>query len=310
MLLDQPQPFHLFSGKVNRTGVAAESPLFEVVVYPVGKRRKGIRIAHLKTDNRNQVGQLSECAFLYLVRLLDGITIPQTLDRDARCFEFLIQFGQIFQYHRTFFIRFIVDDAQGNDLIFIFLDEILECRDHPVCRFLLIGIITSKEYLVQIDAVDDLIMAAADIFNKIAHFRLLERCNGLFDELFLGLCKLFRCGRKHAAFCLRFGLNDIFIKGIQQILRNLLCGLPHGFFELLVFAAFHPAAETNHTVCKRSQSVLIPRTECNVHHQFLHGNRWLAFQRAGLGLFGFGYTHCIHDHKVIFVFRSRRCYLL
>ena len=106
MLLDQPQPFHLLSGKVDRTGVAAEGPLFEVVVYPVGKGRKGIRIAHLKTDNRNQIGQLSECAFLYLVRLLDGITIPQTLDRDTLCFEFLIQFRQFFQYHRTFFYTF------------------------------------------------------------------------------------------------------------------------------------------------------------------------------------------------------------
>ena len=30
MLLDQPQPFHLFCGKMDRTGVAAESPLFEL----------------------------------------------------------------------------------------------------------------------------------------------------------------------------------------------------------------------------------------------------------------------------------------
>ena len=96
MLLDQPQPFHLLSGKVNRTGVAAESPLFEVIVYPVGKGRQGIRIAHLKTDNRNQVGQLGKCAFLYLARLLDGITIPQALNRDAFCLEFLIQFRQFF----------------------------------------------------------------------------------------------------------------------------------------------------------------------------------------------------------------------
>ena len=152
MLLDEPQPFHLFCGEMDSTGIAAECPLLEVVVYPVGKRREGIRIAHLKTDNGNQVGQLGKCTFLYLARLLDGITIPQALNRDALCFEFLIQFRQFFQYHQTFFIRFIVDDAQGNDLIFVFLDEILEGRNHPVGIFLPIRRVPGKQNFIQIDA--------------------------------------------------------------------------------------------------------------------------------------------------------------
>ncbi len=226
------------------------------------------------------------------------------------CFEILIQFRQFFQYHRTFFIRFIVDDAQGNDLIFVFLDEILECRNHPVCRFLLIGIITSKEYFVQINAVDDLVMAAADIFNKIANFRLLERCNGLFDELFLGLCKLFRCGRKHAAFCLRFGLNDILIKGIQQILRNLLYGLPYGFFlnclcslrSILRLRRITRFAREVKVSSSRAPSAMF------IISSFMETAGLRSSVRVS-GLFGFGYTHCIHDHKMIFVFRSRRCYL-
>lgn len=83
MVFNQTQPFHLFLGKLDMSGVLLECPLHEVIVHLVRKRGEGIGVAHLKADDRNQIGKLCHCAALDLTRLLDGIAIPQALHRNA-----------------------------------------------------------------------------------------------------------------------------------------------------------------------------------------------------------------------------------
>ena len=90
MVFDQTQPLHLFFRKLDMSGIFTECPLHEVIVHLVRKWAKGIGIAHLKADDGNQVGQLRHSATFYLVRLLDGIAIPQPFYRNSMGFQLFV----------------------------------------------------------------------------------------------------------------------------------------------------------------------------------------------------------------------------
>ena len=92
MVFNQTQPFHLFFGKLNVSGITFERPLHKVIIHLIRKRAEVIGIAHLKANDGDEVCQLRHRATLYLVRLLDGIAVPQAFYGDALGFQLAIQF--------------------------------------------------------------------------------------------------------------------------------------------------------------------------------------------------------------------------
>ena len=165
MVLDQPQPFHLFIGEVHRTGVAPERPLHEVVVHPIGKGRQMIGIAHLKADDRHQIGQLAQRAALDLAGLLNGIAVPEPLDGDALGLELFIERFEPGNGHGPVLVALVVKNPQGDDFIPVFRDEVAQGLYGALRVGLLLHVEAREEHRVQIDIVDDLIVVAADVFH-------------------------------------------------------------------------------------------------------------------------------------------------
>ena len=187
MILDEAQPFHLLIRKMDMACVPAQRPLHEVIIHLVRERREVISIAHLKTDDGDQVRKLRHGAPLDLFRLPDGIAFPQALDGDVLRLQLFIQGFELCNRHGTVLIPLIVNDPQGKDLILVLLDKRMEGLEDAVCIRLLVGIIPGKEHRVDIHGIDDLLMAAAHILDVIANIRIIEGLHGLLDQRLLCL---------------------------------------------------------------------------------------------------------------------------
>ena len=122
-------------------GVAAEGPLLEIVADPLGKGDQRLRRAHLKPDEGDQVGQLHHRAPLHLVRLLDGVAVPQPVHRDVSGFQPFIQRLELGNRHGAVFVPLVVDDAQGRDLVPVFLNKLPEGLNDPAGSLLLADVV-------------------------------------------------------------------------------------------------------------------------------------------------------------------------
>ena len=149
-------------------------------------------------------------------------------------------------------------------------------------------------------------MAAADIFDEIPNFRAAERRGGLTGGLPLHRLQLFLGGGRGLEFPLGLGRQHVLIKGVEQILRQLIGRQTHHLGKLLAFAGAHLAVQPDHTIGKGCQGIRIPCAQRHIQHEFFHGNRRLALQGAGLGLFGFGDAYGVHNDKMVLVLGGRR----
>ena len=77
-----------------------------------------------------------------------------------------------------------------------------------------LGVETGKDDVVQIYIIDDLLVTAADIFDKVPDVRIMEGLDGICNGVFLRLCKLL-WGRGHAVEGgLRAACNTVFVKSV------------------------------------------------------------------------------------------------
>ena len=106
------------------------------------------------------------------------------------------------------------------------------------------------------------------------------------------------------------GGEDILVKGIKQIFRQLTGRNAYHLGKFLPLAGAHLAVEANHPVGKGSQGVLVPSAQGYRHHQLFQRDRGLALQGTGLGLLGLGNAHRIHNDKVVLVLGGRGGHLL
>ena len=141
VVLDEPQPLHLLVGEVDGPGVAAEGPLLEIVVDPLGKGRQCLRRTQLEANQRDKVGQLQRRIFLYLVRLPDGIAVPQPLPGDTFRSQLLIQRFELGNCHRPVLVPLVVDDTQGGDLVLIFSNKFSKRPNCPAGGLLLADVV-------------------------------------------------------------------------------------------------------------------------------------------------------------------------
>ena len=176
-----------------------------------------------------------------LVRLLDGIAIPQPVDSDTLRFQLFIEGLQAFDHHRPVFIGLAVDNTQGNDLVLVGFDKLPESLDDPVGVGRALVIKPGKGHRVRIGVVNNLLMTAANIFDEITNFRIMERFGRRFDNLFLYLCVLLGSRFITSELRLRFCDDDIFIKSVQQIFRKHTCGNTDFFVKSFPFGCGHLA---------------------------------------------------------------------
>ena len=272
---------------MHRTGVAAQRPLHEVVVHLVCKRGKVVGIAHLKADDGDQVGELRERTALYLFRLFDGIAVPKTLHGDVLRLQLFIQRLEPRDRHRTVLVPLVIENPQGEDLVFVLLNKGAERCQHPVGVCLLVGVVPGKQHRVEVHGVDDLLMAAAHVFDVYPHVRVIKRLHGFFDERLLHRVHalLLLGGRRVVVGKIDTGLfgDYVEVKRVEQMLRQAAGAAADGFGERRALLRGHLAVQPDHTVCQRRQCVFVLCAHGDVQHEFLHADGGLALQRARFG---------------------------
>src|SRR5699024_1563945 len=201
-----------------------------------------------------QVGQLTQRARpLYLLRFLDGIAVPQPLNGHAFASQFLIEGFQLFNSHRPVPIGLVVKDTQSNDLVLVLLNKLTESTDNPVSVFLSLDVKPSKEQGIRISIVDNLLMAASDILDKIPHLWTAERRSGLRCRFSLHRLHLLFRGLLGLELLLCLGSENILVKGVEQLLRQLIGGNTHYLRKFLSLAGIHLTVEPDHPIGKRGQ---------------------------------------------------------
>ena len=306
MVLHQLEPLHLLRGKVDRAGVAAEGPLLEVIVHLVGEGLKAVRLPHLEPHQGHQVGQLAHSTgLLHLLRLLNGVAVPQPLQGDPFLPQLLIQGFQLFQNHGPVLIGLAVQDAQSDDLVLVLLDKVTEGLDHPLGGLLFLGVESGEEHRVRVGVVDDLLVAAADIFDKIPHLRAAEGSSRLGHCLLLDGLHLLR-GR---LLCVEFlpsrGGEHILVKGVQQLLRQFVGGQAHHLRKLLPLAGRHLTVQADDPSGQGGEGIFVPGSQRHIQHQFFQRDRGLALQDTGVRLLGGGDPHSVHNDKVVLILCGR-----
>ena len=301
MILDQAEPLHLFIGKVYRARVAAQRPLHEVIIHPVGKGREAVRIAHLKADDRDQVGELRCRAALDFFGLFDRVAIPEPLDGDALLLELVVQLFEGDDHHGAILVGFVIDDPQGDDLVLVFFDKLTEGMDHSVGVFFTLAVKADKSNGIDIGRVDDLVVTAADVLDIFAYFGMLERLDRLTDHL--ALCRLYLfIGRSRGTVRGMCAAEDhILVKGVQQVFRNHARAAADTLGKLSALGIIHLTVQTDDAVGKRGEGIFVAGAESDIVHQLAHRYRRLALEGACLGFLGFGDAYRVNDHKMIFV---------
>ena len=153
-------------------------------------------------------------------------------------------------------------------------------------------------------------MAAAHVFDIVPDVWIMEGGHCGFYHGLLGLVFLRLRGLCSASILLGLGENTVFVKGFQQSLCYLTSWCTNALCKLGAFCLAHLAVQADDTVGQRGQRVCILCAKGYVHHQLFHAHARLSLQRARIRLSGFCDADCIHDHKVVFVFRGRWRYLL
>ena len=220
-----------------------------------------VGVPQLKTDYGNEVCNLRHRAAVYLCRIFDVITFPQTFNGYVLRSEFSVQFFEPFNRHGSVFIPLIVDDSQSENFVFVGFDKLLKRFNNAVGVRLLVGIKPGEKNRIQIDVVDNLGETAADVFDIVPIFRTAERFNGGVEEFFLRCVQtaLFFFGR----FAVvgednaRFAGENVLIKRLQKPLSDFVCAAADAGLKFRPLFGSHLNIDSNQTVCQRGERVFV-----------------------------------------------------
>ena len=98
------------------------------------------------------------------------------------------------QHHRAVDVFGGVNHLKRNEFVAVFLDKLAEGFDDVFGILFLRGVEAHKFERVDVDFVDNLLVAAAHVFDVEPYFGVVKRFYSLFFEPFLCLFYLLRCG--------------------------------------------------------------------------------------------------------------------
>ena len=126
-------------------------------------------------------------------------------------------------------------------------------------------------------------MAAAHVFDIVPHIRIIERGNRFAKQLQLHRTKLLVGGIFDTG-SLGGCPYDVFIKAVQQVLRQIPGSGADDLYKLFLLGCRHLFIQACQTVGQGCECILALIPHHHVQHELLHGHGRLALQGTGIAL--------------------------
>ena len=174
----------------------------------------------------------------------------------------------------------------------------------------MVNIKTGIRQRINIHRINNLIMRTSHILNILTNLRPRKRTACSIHHSRPCLLQLILCWILRIKLTACRNKNRILIKHIQQIRSNIIRSRTNPLCKLHTLRWTQLRIQTNQTICKRSQRILITITKSNTLHQLLQRNRRLPLQRPRCRLPRLHNSNRIHNHKVVLILLRRRRNLL
>ena len=183
----------------------------------------------------------------------------------------------------------------------------MKTLNHLVCIAILIFVPARIGNRIDIHIVDDLLMLLTDFLNVVPGVRIIERLLCFFNQLLLcgiQLCLLLRAWisvrvKRHTGLC----SDHILIKGIKQVFRDCIDRFPDLRFKLIQLFGLQFRAQSNQTICKRSQNLRIFCSERCPLHKLRQTYMRFVLQRSRFCLLGFCDANSVNHDKMVLLCR-------